>query len=114
MHYATDHCQAREDRLRLAGGKKQGAMSAVTPERERPTHKARGPEKSNTPRASGKARKAPGRQPTAQADIGALKQAAEPAPDLTTRGTPRKRAPKGTFDKTAYQRELMRKRRAKS
>ena len=36
----------------------------------------------------------------------------EAAPDLTTRGTPRKRAPKGTFDKTAYQRELMRRKRA--
>lgn len=31
---------------------------------------------------------------------------------ITTRGTPRKRAPKGTFDKRAYQRELMRRKRA--
>jgi hypothetical protein len=32
---------------------------------------------------------------------------------LTTRGTPRQRAPKGTFDRKAYQREKQRERRAK-
>jgi hypothetical protein len=31
---------------------------------------------------------------------------------LTKRGTPRKRAPKGTFDRKAYHRDLMRKTRA--
>lgn len=31
---------------------------------------------------------------------------------LTTRGTPRQRAPKGTFDRKAYQREAAKKRRA--
>lgn len=31
---------------------------------------------------------------------------------LTVRGTPRKRKPKGTFDRKAYQREAARKRRA--
>lgn len=35
-----------------------------------------------------------------------------PSYPITTRGTPRKRAPKGTFDKRAYQRELMRRKRA--
>lgn len=33
--------------------------------------------------------------------------------EVTARGTPRKRAPKGTFDRAAYQREAARKRRAK-
>lgn len=36
-----------------------------------------------------------------------------PPVDLTTRGTPRRRAPKGTFDRKAYQREKARERRAK-
>jgi len=38
--------------------------------------------------------------------------AAHLAPDLTKRGTPRQRAPKGTFDRKAYQREKARERRA--
>ena len=38
--------------------------------------------------------------------------AAAPAP-LTVRGTPRQRAPKGTFDRKAYQREAAKERRAK-
>lgn len=33
---------------------------------------------------------------------------------LTKRGTPRKRAPKGSFDRKTYHRELMRKTRAKA
>lgn len=42
----------------------------------------------------------------------AERAAAHLAPDVTTRGTPRKRAPKGTFDRKANQRERAKKRRA--
>ncbi len=36
-----------------------------------------------------------------------------PPVDTTTRGTPRQRAPKGTFDRKAYQAQKARERRAK-
>lgn len=53
----------------------------------------------------------------AKAARAALKKAetesAHLAPALTTRGTPRKRAPKGTVDRKAYQAEKARKRRAR-
>lgn len=39
--------------------------------------------------------------------------AAHLAPTLTAKGTPRKRAPKGTFDRKAWQADAARKRRAK-
>lgn len=106
MLYRTDPCRGAGICGRTDGGSKRSAGASrpneVVP-RERGEAKAIRSSRTGTD------------EPAPSPKVPVDGKQAEPGlgtTPLTTRGTPRRRAPKGSFDRKSYQREWARKRRA--